>query len=192
MDLGYPVVSINFMEIFYILINICSNLEELNKYNLCHNDIKPCNILRKIDGVYSLIDFSLTSHISKITDNRFIQTRWYRPLEVLTNSYDIDYLKNDIWALGCTIFELITKSALFPGNSTQHQIDLVSKFFDLTTDEQYSYLYNEIFKNEITIKYKNKKILIDLLLILLAPHNDRPTATVLLPIIKNSLIKIEL
>ena len=42
---------------------------ELNKYNICHNDMKPLNIVRKIDGTYSLIDFSLTSTISKIINN---------------------------------------------------------------------------------------------------------------------------
>ena len=86
------------MECFFIIKNICKNLIDLNKHNLVHNDIKPPNIVRKSNGIYSLIDFSLCSTVLNITDNYLIHTLWYRSLEVLTNSHNIDYHKADIWS----------------------------------------------------------------------------------------------
>ena len=192
MDLGFSVRKPSFKECFFILINICKNLSDLNKYNITHNDIKPDNIVRTIDGRYSLIDFSLSCTKHLIEDNNLIQTRWYRPLEVLTNQPDIDYLKSDIWALGCTIYELYCNKAIFPADCEKTQIELINKFYSLNPNEQYSLLYNDLFVLQGDfVSYNNKRNFIELILLMLTKVNERPNATMLLPIIENTLIKIE-
>ena len=46
MELGQPLCSsISYIDCFKILKDICNNIIELNNFNICHNDIKPDNIV---------------------------------------------------------------------------------------------------------------------------------------------------
>lgn len=191
MDLGYSFKLVSYMECFFILKNICKNILDLNKHMLCHNDIKPLNIIRQSNGRYCLIDYSLCSTIGDIIDNNLIHTLWYRPLEVLTNKYDIDYYKADIWALGCTIFELFTNTPLFPGANSNEQIQYISKYIELNDTEKYTFLYNKLFTEKQTDTYSNKKLFTDLLLLMLSNQNSRPLASILYNIIDEYMSKIE-
>lgn len=191
MELGYSFKVVSYMECFFIIKNICSNLIDLNKHDLVHNDIKPYNIVRKSNGTYSLIDFSLCSDVLNITDNYLIHTLWYRPLEVLTNHHDIDYHKADIWALGCTIFELFTKKPLFPNNNTVLQIQQIKEYYDLLPEQQYTFLYNKLFDETQNDSFKNKKIFTDLLLFILSEQSNRPNATILYTLVDECMSKIE-
>ena len=191
MELGYQFKVVSYMECFFIIKNICSNLIDLNKNDLVHNDIKPQNIVRKSNGTYSLIDFSLCSDILNITDNYLIHTIWYRSFEVLTNHHNIDYHKADIWALGCTIFELFTKTPLFPNNNTVLQIQKIREYYDLLPEQQYTHLYNKLFNEKQTDSYKNKKIFTDLLLFMLSDQDNRPNATILYTLVDECMSKIE-
>lgn len=46
----------------------------------------------------------------------YVATRWYRAPELLLNSKDYSY-PVDIWAFGCLLFELLTGTPLFPGDT---------------------------------------------------------------------------
>jgi len=49
----------------------------------------------------------------------YVVSRYYRAPELILacNRYDFSI---DIWATGCIIFELITKTPMFPGDSEGH------------------------------------------------------------------------
>ena len=54
----------------------------------------------------------------------YVTTRWYRAPELLLGF--TDYTKAvDIWSIGCLIAEMITGKALFPGNSSPKQWELI-------------------------------------------------------------------
>jgi len=92
---------------------ILQGLECLHKQQIVHGDVKSSNILIFDDGNVKLADFTLSI---KIDGNRFpshpICTITHRPLEALLQkewSFPID-----IWAYGCTLYELAYGEFLFP------------------------------------------------------------------------------
>lgn len=74
---------------------------------------------------FGLSRYKRTEPEEKYTKN--VATRWYRPPEVLFGGQD--YNENiDIWALGCILAELITRTPLFKGDG---DIDQLSKVFEI-------------------------------------------------------------
>lgn len=78
------------------------NIDDLNKYNIDIKYINNCSI--------SLADFGAFTKDGEYYDESF-GTRYYRsPENILIGKSSYP---NDIWALGCTIYELLTGSILF-------------------------------------------------------------------------------
>lgn len=46
----------------------------------------------------------------------YVVSRYYRAPELILGSHHYD-VSIDVWAVGCILFELITKTPLFPGDS---------------------------------------------------------------------------
>ena len=123
------------------MMPIKSSPEETNKFvayqiicgvNYCltkgiiNRDIKPQNVLIYDDGTVKIADFGLAraaicSFDSGITNE--VYTLWYRPPEILLGAKYED--SADVWALGCTLYELYDNLPLFPGSS---QWDMVVAF----------------------------------------------------------------
>lgn len=51
----------------------------------------------------------------------YVVSRYYRSPELILGSHYYD-LSIDIWSIGCILFELITRTPLFPGDSEGLQI----------------------------------------------------------------------
>lgn len=86
----------------------------LHQQGIIHCDIKPNNILLFPNGDIKIADFSLST--LKISQNESFEFKIcatnYRPPEVLKNEKWNQAV--DIWALGCTFYELATGSILVP------------------------------------------------------------------------------
>jgi serine/threonine protein kinase len=101
-----------------ILRQLAIGVHHVHQKNLVHLDIKPDNIYEK-SGVYKLGDFGLCMGVSEDgTDGRSPlldvsegDSR-YLAREILTTDGHSDLLKADIFALGCTIYELYLARAL--------------------------------------------------------------------------------
>lgn len=83
---------------------ILEGLEFLKKENIEHNNLKASNCLLK-NGVVKLIDFGLGAHLS--LQNKYKKPYWYAP-EVLESNKTSE--ASDVWALGCTVIEILTGS----------------------------------------------------------------------------------
>jgi serine/threonine protein kinase len=66
-----------------------------------------------------------------VTD--YVTTRWYRAPEVI-----VGWTKYtsaiDMWAVGCIVAELLTRTPLFPGESTMKQLGLIIRVLGSPSD----------------------------------------------------------
>ncbi|GAX82838.1 hypothetical protein CEUSTIGMA_g10264.t1 [Chlamydomonas eustigma] len=86
--------------VWTLLRQLLQALRFLHKQQIVHRDLKPANLMVTDSQVLKVIDFGLSRqcrpHHDVLTD--YVQTRWYRPPELLVGSsygYEVD-----IWAVG--------------------------------------------------------------------------------------------
>ena len=92
-----------------ITLQLIDGLNYLQSLNIIHGDIKPENIL-KFGKSFKYSDFGMSKVCNiKYTENN-LYTYFYRPPEI--NKYIFD-LKSDIWALGCTLYEVYYNERYF-------------------------------------------------------------------------------
>jgi len=87
--------------------DICLGIYHLHKYKILHGDIKPLNIILH-NKIAKINDFSCSKILSdtyKLRNNCY--TNLYRPNDKYLS------LKSDIFALGCTIYEILREETLF-------------------------------------------------------------------------------
>jgi serine/threonine protein kinase len=89
-------------------------LEHLHKRGLVHRDVKPANLMLTPSGQVKLLDLGLVRHLhgpapgGLITQQgQFLGTLDYMAPEQCLDSHDVDG-RADIYALGCTLYELLT------------------------------------------------------------------------------------
>jgi len=94
----------------------------LHKNNIIHGDLKSNNILIYPDQTLRISDFTLSTEKNWINKYK-VCTSTHRPLEVwLEESWDESV---DIWALGCTIFEIVYGHNLFIPQSRDSSINAI-------------------------------------------------------------------
>jgi serine/threonine protein kinase len=93
-------------------------LEYLHARRLVHRDIKPGNILLTTSGVSKLADLGLAKDLSESSDltalHQGFGTSWYMPYEQVLNARFVDG-RSDIFALGATLYHLLTGEVPFAG-----------------------------------------------------------------------------
>ena len=111
----------------HIALDVARGLEHAHSRNIVHRDIKPDNILLMRSGLAKLVDFGLakrTDETSHLTATRQgFGTTPYMPYEQAINAKYADG-RSDIYALGATLYHLLTGVVPFPGNN---HVDVVEK-----------------------------------------------------------------
>jgi serine/threonine-protein kinase len=104
----------------HIALDIARALEHAHARNVIHRDIKPENILVTRAGVAKLLDFGLvkrTNESSNLTSqSQGFGTTPYMPYEQAISARNADH-RSDLYALGATLYHLLTGRPPFVGES---------------------------------------------------------------------------
>jgi serine/threonine-protein kinase len=106
-----------------IIEQISSALNAAHRVGLVHRDVKPSNILLAEDDFAYLIDFGIargTGETGLTASGSVVGTWPYMAPERFTTG-QID-TRSDIYALACVLYECLTNSRPFPGDSVEQQI----------------------------------------------------------------------
>jgi len=106
------------IKLFYWINSLVQSIAYLHENAIVHGDIKAENILVFDDNSIKLTDFSLSFQQpnSNVRYNNAAYTLTHRAPEVILAQLDLNYqwgIEADLWALGCTIFQLAYKNNAF-------------------------------------------------------------------------------
>jgi serine/threonine protein kinase len=113
------------------IVPVCRALDYAHKRGVVHRDIKPGNIMLTKDGNVKVVDFG----IARIADalqtqtHVLIGTLGYMSPEQIHGERASE--RSDIWALGCTFYELLCYQRPFEGDS---HAALMMNIVDVTTN----------------------------------------------------------
>lgn len=108
-------------------------LDQMHQKGVSHRDLKPENILLKQTKKGHTDALSLQVKVAdlgaaKVLDKSerrmntpYVVSRYYRAPELILGSHFYDQ-SIDIWSAGCILFELMTRTPLFPGDSEGLQL----------------------------------------------------------------------
>jgi serine/threonine-protein kinase len=111
----------------HIALDVARALEHAHSRNVVHRDIKPDNILLTRSGVAKLADLGLAKRLDEaahLTATRqAFGTTPYMPYEQALNARSADG-RSDLYALGATLYHLVTGQVPFPGVSHVEVVQL--------------------------------------------------------------------
>ena len=99
----------------------------MHEKNIAHRDLKPENILIKYPSFgqgtdvlkceLKIADLGAAKVLnSQNLNTPYVVSRYYRAPELIMGSQNYD-CSIDVWSTGCILFELITRTPMFPGDA---------------------------------------------------------------------------
>ena len=159
---------------FHMLIQA---VHSLHSQNIIHGDIKAQNILVYSDHSIRLSDFTLSTKTTW-PPRKMLCTSSHRPYECWMQGEAVLLEKVDIWALGCTFYEILTGTNLFP---TQQKYESINALIDWARkgphlEKAYPCLNTTLAYQSFSLLSSPHSLLYDFMLSLLKFHpQHRPT-----------------
>ena len=126
-------------EVRTILLQILGALKEVHQNEIWHLDLKPGNIMLDKSGNAYLIDFGASKQIrangGMTTSTALCYTPGYAPIEQIGQMYDRFGPWTDIYALGATVYNLLTNQNPPMGVDIEDEEDVAFKFPKEVSDE---------------------------------------------------------
>lgn len=100
-------------EVLRLLSQLLDALKTVHDMGLWHLDLKPANIMVDVHGEVKLIDFGASKQLNRqkggaTTSTAISYTNGYAPREQMEQNYDKFGPWTDIYALGATVYNLLT------------------------------------------------------------------------------------
>ena len=132
---------------------------------ICHRDIKPSNIIWHKREVYKLIDFNISTPTE---DKSYGGTFAYIAPDLVLSSSKIDWDQSaDTFALGITLYQLLTHAYPWPGSAMRPNINEeptdVRKYNDKLTDDFADFVMKAI-ATDRNKRFRTAKVMQDALL----------------------------
>ncbi len=105
----------------YIAAEVTRGLKAAHEKGILHRDLKPSNILISLEGQVKLTDFGMATSLAKATGDALRGTPAYLAPELLLG--EAPSPQADLFALGATLFEMLTGVQAFPGETTGEIFD---------------------------------------------------------------------
>lgn len=116
-------------EVCAVVRQAALGLQHAHDRGLVHRDLKPQNLMRTADGTVKILDFGLAvlhdagAGQGQLTGaNMVVGTPDYIAPEQAEDSRKADF-RSDIYALGCTLYHLLTGRVPFPEESVLKKLD---------------------------------------------------------------------
>ncbi|CAD8134374.1 unnamed protein product [Paramecium pentaurelia] len=137
---GHQELSVEHVQ--FIMYQLCKGLHYLHSSNSIHRDIKPRNILANEKCEVCYCDFGFARKFDENEEQQgdesmteYVVTRFYRAPEIMLSSSR--YSKPvDVWALGCTFAELMSRRILFHAPNYLQMIKLIFEILGKPSDEE--------------------------------------------------------
>ncbi|XP_068065557.1 cyclin-dependent kinase 3 isoform X1 [Anomalospiza imberbis] len=117
------------------LFQLLQGVSFCHSHRVIHRDLKPQNLLINEAGAIKLADFGLARAfgVPLRTYTHEVVTLWYRAPEILLGCryYSTPV---DIWSIGCIFAEMMTRKALFPGDSEIDQLFQIFRILGTPTE----------------------------------------------------------
>jgi eukaryotic-like serine/threonine-protein kinase len=110
---------------FHYVLQATDAISEAHEHGIIHRDLKPRNIVLTNEGIVKVVDFGLAKALRPLAGLPGVSTRTAGNILVGSPSYmspeqlhsrDVD-ARTDVWALGATMFHLLTGETPFPAPS---------------------------------------------------------------------------
>lgn len=178
-------ISISIIKFMYK--QALEGLSYLHKLNICHRDIKPCNILVDYKFNLKICDFGSCKYMqSNYPNTTYICSRYYRAPELLANYENYD-TKIDIWALALVFCEFRKQGPVFKAESGEGMLNSISKKIKIFKKTRVFYkmdikteLEKDIIENELVNDFLDNGIIEIFTKSLVFDYRDRFSANDLL------------
>lgn len=150
--------KLSYYEKKQIMLQLLYGLEYLHSFNILHGDIKPSNILVYPDdnNKFKYSDFNLSMiHCSDSKLSKKIYTVTYRAPEIENKKVS---LKSDVWALGCTFFEIYYGYSYFNFRKNRKFYHLKNSEEDLKQNLVFNDLIQKMICNDIFQRYDIRNV----------------------------------